>query len=477
MRRSRRAAVDLAVLAALGVACVASTVRLGGELDPGDFGRPLHVLAGIAAAMLLPYVAAAAWVVLRRPPALRALVVVLVVAAGLRLVLVAGEPALSNDVYRYVWDGRVQAAGINPYRHAPADPELLRLRDAEIYPHLNRFEVHTAYLPLAQGLFAVLYRLHPDSVAWTKLALVLLDLVAVVLLAYLLSRLRRPPAWALLYAWHPLVVFELGGAGHVEGVAVLFALAAVWAAFAHRAVATGVLLTAAALVKPYALVLAPALIRRRRDLPSALAAGVVTIGLAYLPFVGAGLGALGYLPGYLREEGFISGTRFYLLGLLDGDPSTVLTAAYIVIATTALVALAASFILRPPDAPEALAGRALLLFATVWVLASPTYPWYALLAVALLPLARGAVLLPAGAIALTAPFLYLHISVGSHPTWPRHLVYGGSALALTAAMVWRARSWAGQRSRAVANSPTPSTNETPARKPSSAAARSVEANT
>lgn len=472
MSNGRRGAVDLGVLAALGAVCLASTVRLGGELDPGDFGRPLHVLALTAVAMLLPYVAAVAWVVLRRPPARPALVLVVVVATGLRLALAGGEPALSNDIYRYVWDGRVQAAGINPFSHAPADAELAGLRDTEIYPHLNRLGVQTAYPPVAQGLFGALYRLHADSVAWTKLALVLLDLAAVGLLAYLLSLLRRPPAWALVYAWHPLVVFELGGAGHVEGFAVLLALAAVWAALARRAVVMGVLLALAALVKPYMLVLAPALVRRRQDLPPALAAGVLTIGLAYLPFADAGLRALGYLPGYFREEGFTSGTRFYLLGLLDGDPSTVLTAGYIAVAAGALLALAASFLVRPPDSAGALASRALLLFSAVWVLASPTYPWYALLAVALLPLASGAVLLPAAAIALTAPFLYLHISVGSHPAWPRHVVYGGSALALAAAT-----AWVGQRSLAVANSRTPSANEIAARKPSSAAARSVEANT
>ncbi len=468
-----RAAVDLGVLAALGGICVASTVWLGRELEPGDFGRPLSTLAGIAVALLAPYVAAVVWIVFRRPPRRAALVLVVTVAAALRLVLVSGEPALSNDVYRYVWDGRVQSAGINPYRHAPADPELAPLRDEEIYPHLNRVGVQTAYPPVAQGLFGVLYRVHPDSVAWTKLAVVLLDLAAVGLLAYLLARLRRPPAWALAYAWHPLVVFELAGSGHIEGLAVLLVLAAVAVALSRRAVATGVLLAAAALVKPYALVLAPALLRRGRDLPAASAAGALTILLAYAPFAGAGLRALGYLPGYLREEGFTSGYRFYLLGLVDGDPSAAVTAAYVVAAAAVLLALAASFLLRPPDSPVELASRALLLFTAVWVLTSPTYPWYALLAVALLPLARGPVLLPAGAIALAAPFLYLHIGVGAHPSWPRHVVYGGCTLALAAAMAW----WAFQRSGAVANSRTPSANLTFARNASSAAARSVEAKT
>ena len=62
---------------------------------------------------------------------------------------------VSTDIYRYVWDGRVQAAGINPYRYIPADPALAHLRDAEIYPKINRADyARTIYPPAAQIVFA-----------------------------------------------------------------------------------------------------------------------------------------------------------------------------------------------------------------------------------------------------------------------------------------------------------------------------------
>ena len=99
----------------LGAASIGVTLWLGEELDPGDFGRRQAVLAGVILGVMLVYAAAAGWVLLRRPPRNALLVVVLVVAAILRLSLALGEPVLSNDVYRYVWDGRVQADGINPY--------------------------------------------------------------------------------------------------------------------------------------------------------------------------------------------------------------------------------------------------------------------------------------------------------------------------------------------------------------------------
>ena len=65
-----------------------------------------------------------------------------------------GEPMLSDDVYRYVWDGRVQLEGVHPYRYAPVDPALGTLRDAHVFPRINHPEVPTIYPPLAQSLFA-----------------------------------------------------------------------------------------------------------------------------------------------------------------------------------------------------------------------------------------------------------------------------------------------------------------------------------
>ena len=448
--KDRRGALDLGVLAALGASVVIFTAWLGAELDPGDFGRPIAVLAGVTLAFLTLWGLAALWVLARRPPGRAALVLVLLVAAVSRLILVPGDPALSNDAFRYVWDGRVQAAGINPYAYAPADPVLAHLRDDEIYPRLNREEVRTIYPPVAQGVFRLLYAANPGSVAWTKLVLVVLDLVAIALLASLLSRVGRRPELSLLYAWHPLAIFEIGGSGHLEALLVLLLLLGLHLAVRGRAVAAGIAMGAAGLVKFYALAALPALAAGGRRFHLVAAAGA-TVLLAYLPFADAELRALGYLPGYLEEEGFASGYRFYVLGLVESATQTdgaLLTTAYVALAGACLAAVAFASA-RAPATPGDLASRALLLLTVVLILATPTYPWYSLVVVALLPLGRGLVLLPATAVALTAPFLYLHISIGSHPAWPRHLVYGASAaaLALAVALVVARRS-ASRRSSA-----------------------------
>ena len=312
---------------------------------------------------------------------------------------------------------------------------LAALRDEKIYGHLNRYEARTAYPPVAEGLFFGLYRLHPDSVRWVKLAFALIDLAAVGLLALLLARLKRPPELALLYGWHPLAVSSRSaGTGHVEGVAVLLALAATTAAVVrqvrpHRRAAGSLGARQAVCARPGA----GAPPARGRDLVAGAAAVVATVALAYLPYAGAGRHALGYLPEYLREEGFISGTLLLpagpprlasvhvrdcdLRGRGLGNPAR---------ARRGIPARSSRFAGRGADPCAVDVLHALRADGAY------TYPRYALLAAALLPLARGLVRVPAAAISLAAPFLYLHISVGSHPAWPRHLVYGGSAVALAA---------------------------------------------
>src|SRR5204862_1171502 len=88
-----------------------------------------------------------------------ALLVILTGAVAMRLAMLWVEPYLSSDIYRYIWDGRVQAAGINPYRYVPKAPELARLRDAEIWPNINRPDYAvTIYPPAAQAIFFAVTR-------------------------------------------------------------------------------------------------------------------------------------------------------------------------------------------------------------------------------------------------------------------------------------------------------------------------------
>src|SRR5687767_5276317 len=120
----------------------------------------------------------ASWMILRARPARSLFLIVILFAVLFRLSILFSPPYLSDDIYRYVWDGRVQAAGINPYRYLPSAPELVQLRDDKIYPKINRRDyAPTIYPPLAEGLFFLTTRIS-ESVVWMKLTMLVFEVVA-----------------------------------------------------------------------------------------------------------------------------------------------------------------------------------------------------------------------------------------------------------------------------------------------------------
>src|SRR5207245_7299160 len=148
--------------------------------------------------------------------------------------LVSAAPPLSTAAYHYGWDARVAQGGISPYAFAPADRELERLRDAEIFPRLNHPTWRTLYPPATQAFFQTVYRLKPDSVLAMKLAVALLELVGVATVLGLLRAAGRPLSHAVIYVWNPLVLVEVWGTGHIDGILVPLVAGAMWAIVRSR---------------------------------------------------------------------------------------------------------------------------------------------------------------------------------------------------------------------------------------------------
>jgi hypothetical protein len=350
-------------------------------------------LVAIAATMLAPAV----------PPRV-GLVVVLGFAVAMRLAILGADPLLSTDIYRYVWDGRVQAAGINPYFYVPADPALTGLRDASIYPNINRADYAvTAYPPVAQMSFLAVTRLG-ETLTVMRLAMMACEIAVVAVIIDLLRRLHLPTTTVVAWAWHPLAIWEIASSGHVEALMVALLMVGVWLLVRGRELFGTVAVALATLVKPYAVLALPAF-WRPWDWRVPLVT-IVTAILCYLPYAGAGRGVLGFLTsGYLSEEGVSGGEGFWVVGLVRIAVGNVpgLTAAYLLAAGGALAWLA----LRDPlpgQAPPAqvLQRVALLLMAGLFLL-SPNYPWYVLAAVPFTVLGGGA---PAWGLTLGAILLY-----------------------------------------------------------------------
>jgi hypothetical protein len=307
---------------------------------------------------------------------------VIAVAVSMRAMTLAAPPLLSTDVYRYVWDGRVQLAGINPYRYLPVAPELASLRDDTVYPRINRADyAHTVYPPAAEMIYAAAAAITP-GVFGMKLMMTAFDALAMVVLAWLLRVAGREPAELLIYAWLPLTVWEFAGNAHVDAVAAgLLALALLFAV-RGRAVWTGIVLAFATLTKFLPAVVLPAFWRPRDwRLPIAF---VVTLVVLYVPYAIVGWQVFGFLGGYVSEEGVENGHGIFLLQLLSSVVALPgwAAAAYIVLALSVLAVLAAWFAFGGPlpAAPGARllqqARQAVILGAVVLVAVSPHYPWY-----------------------------------------------------------------------------------------------------
>ena len=305
-----------------------------------------------------------------------ALAAILVVAALMRAIALFAPQALSTDVFRYVWDGRVQAAHINPYRFIPADPALAPLRDESIYPNINRADyAHTIYPPTAQLAFLAVERVS-DGVLGMKLGLVGFEAIAIACLIALLRRRGLPVTRVLLYAWHPLPIWEFAGSGHVDVIAIACLSLAFLAASRRAPIWTGVALAAATLVKYYPIIAAPALYRRWDwRMPLAFA---VTVLLLYAPYLGVGTAVFGFAPGYVSEEGLRDGSGIWMLallhklGFLPNDPLLV----FVPLVAMLLIGIGVWILFSANRARIAQTENVALIAAAFTVCLSPHDPWY-----------------------------------------------------------------------------------------------------
>lgn len=376
------------------------------------WGRDLHRFTQWIAAYIglfigqLAFYIVASYVVVRWAPSTSAaakwttLVLVILFSVSFRAVLVPQRPYLSADVYRYVWDGRVQRAGINPYRYAPEAGELRGLQDEEIFPNITAEDKRwlSPYPPAAQVVFFGVSLVGPMSVTAFKAAMASFDLIAVLLLMLVLARSGLDPARAIIFAWHPLLIFESAHSGHVEAVFIAFLALALFAWSRRNDVLTGVALALATLVKFYPALLLPAFLIANTDQHVTgesgsrvsrllsrlvhkrnlvmLAAFSVTVGLAYLPYAGVGSNVFGFLREYMQEEGFVqSGARYFLLDALR-EVVSIPTSVFLILAAASLIVVAVWWLTRPKPNVVDVASAASALIGCYLLLTTPRYAWY-----------------------------------------------------------------------------------------------------
>jgi hypothetical protein len=211
----------------------------------------------------------------------------------------AHPPMHSDDAYRYLWDGRVQRAGVNPYRHAPEAPELGPLRDDD-WARINNRGLRTVYPPLAEEVFALAAALPlPSLWAW-KLLCAAADLGVLALLVRWLLRRKADPRAMVVWGLCPLGPIELAMNGHIEAVGVVLMVAALEAAERRREDLSAALLGAASAIKLLPILLLPGLVHRGSMRRGAMVFAL-TCGLLAAPYLGAGSNITGSLGEYGRR--------------------------------------------------------------------------------------------------------------------------------------------------------------------------------
>ncbi len=314
--RTLRAALTnpRALLAALGVGSAAlyAALYLPFGARPGPAGYDQRIVA--YPALFLSYFAACtlAWRHRAQLDGRRTALLVLGLAALFRIEVLSGPVEDNVDTWRYLWEGRVVLAGMNPYAAPPADRryeglrQVLRERGDPLFEHLRPDwnEVRSVYGPVATGLFT-LPDLLPLDRSWSVRAMMAaFDLATVLVLLALLTALGRSPALALVYAWNPVCLDGFADRAHIDAAMVFFLALAVYLVVTGRCPWAGLACAAATLVKVSPLLLAPAFLRYGR-------------GRFAVPF-GAAL-ALGALPYVLAGRGSVSGFRDFGMLWQDND--------------------------------------------------------------------------------------------------------------------------------------------------------------
>ena len=354
---------------------------------------------------------------------------VMAVALATRAALLPGTPTLSDDVDRYVWEGRVLAAGGDPYHQAPGDPRLAALRDRRVWPHVNHPELAAIYPPAAEAGFALVAKIAP-TIAAMKIWVLLHDLALVGTLLLWCARREAGAAAALVYAWNPLVLVEYAGSGHNEPTALLFLILAFVLA-ERRPVLSGLALAFGALIKLAPLAALPFLMRRWSPRGRVACLALLVPGLAWYGMLtrGSESGLRAYWETW-RNNALV----FDLLERSTGHYAVARLIAIVATLTVVAIAIARGW-------PAERATRDVL--RTGALLSPVLHPWYLGWPLVFEPLAPSA---PWLLLTLTATLNYGMFAATEHratyhlPLSGRMIEYGAPLALAVGLWVWRRAS-------------------------------------
>jgi alpha-1,6-mannosyltransferase len=348
----------------------------------------------------------------------RVIVIALVLAALWHLPFLLTAPGSDDDVHRYVWDGRVQRLGYNPYVVVPSDPAFASLHTPETRT-LNNPEVPSPYPAGAQLFFRAVTSIH-ESIFALKVAFILCDFAIVFVLLDVLRCTRQGAHWVLAYAWNPLLA-TAAGSGHIDILGTLLLLVSVAALLRRWRALAALAFGLAVSVKFLPIVLLPLYWKRVRIRDGALAA--IAVGLLYVPFFNHGRIPMGSLGTYVQRFRF-NGPVFATLERV--------AAPQVVAGLAVLVGFLTAIWMRRKSAEDSSDAFAWPMAASL-LCAPVVYPWYLLW---MLPFLRSTSTVPIilWTVSIIPTYYVWHLRTAGRPwvvpRWIMMLEYGSVAVAI-----------------------------------------------
>ena len=328
------------------------------------------------------------------------ILIIVFFAIFFRAFLIPTDPVpLSNDMYRYIWDGRVQQTGINPYLYPPSSKQLEPLRDDKIYPHINRKDYPTIYPAGAQIFFRVSHALIGDRIFGFKGLMVFFDVATILVLLALLRAYGFEEARIFIYAWNPLVIFEIGFAGHLEGLTIFLMVLAFYLSVKKKNTPAVIALAFSSATKLYPALMLPALLNRGERIKGA-AVFLFSFLVLYFPFLSAGNKISGFLPIYFKNpyESFNLGLKYLIMRLFPGWNYLVISKIFILILTAAGI----FFFFKEKLKEQHLYSAYVLIGLLIILMPAALHPWYVIMLIPFLTFfPSGAWLMFTGTVALS----------------------------------------------------------------------------
>jgi alpha-1,6-mannosyltransferase len=349
----------------------------------------------------------------------RVVVIGLLLAATWNVVFLRVPAGADDDIHRYVWDGRLQRLGYNPYLVVPSDSAVQGLHTAETR-NLNNPDLPSPYPAGAQLFFRAVTAIQESTFAF-KIAFVVCEFAIVFVLLDFLRCTRQAAHLVLVFAWNPLLAIEVAGSGHIDIVGALLLVVSAAALVRRWRATAAVALGLAIAVKFLPVVLLPLYWKRVRIRDAVMAAAVVA--LLYLPFLNHGRIPTGSLGTYVRSFRF-NGPVFAGLDRVAPPLLLVGLAVFVGLATASWLRRAA-----PELSPDQFAWP----MAASLLCAPAVFPWYLLW---LLPFLTSAstLLIIIWTVSIFPVYVQWHLRAlgrpwGSLPVWVMLVEYGCVAAA------------------------------------------------